>query len=68
MGALKDLEIGEEPHLNDGQADSAAESRRMKNVDLYEDDDDLAGPRGLVNGLAFSAIIWAVIAAIWMML
>ncbi len=39
MGELKDLEIGEEPHLIDGQADSAAESRRMKSVDLYEDDD-----------------------------
>ncbi len=68
MGALKDLEIGEEPHLIDRQADSAAESRRMKIFDLYENDDPSAGPRSLANGLALGAIIWAVIAAIWMML
>ena len=68
MGTLTDLVIGEEPHLIDGQADSAAESRWMKYVDLYEDDDPLAGARCLTIGLAVGAIIWAVIAAIWMML
>ena len=44
------------------------ESRRMKIVELYEDDDHSAGPRCLANSVALSAIIWVVIAAIWMML
>jgi hypothetical protein len=68
MSAHQGLAIGEEPHLIDRQADSAAESRRMKIFDLYEDDDPSAGPRCLVNGVALGVIVWAVIAAIWVML
>ena len=68
MSAHQGLAIGEEPYLIGRQADSVAESRRMKIVDLYEDDSPLAGPQCLVNGVALGVIVWAAIAAIWMML